>query len=164
MNLVVLVYGTNLTMFPLNHMVDIVVKDWYKFVNLFCKVFLIMCDDGQQRFVKSQSFEILILWGLPLIYKAVFKYCASVFRWVKVFKAKLLTLLLLGWGLGVWNKMLTVRGGGASPNYGRYGYVILEPSLSFVTRKLAWLCLSELCVQQRKVLLYEYLMLTFNTT
>ena len=61
MNLVVLVCGTNLTMFPLNHMVDIVVKDWYEFVNLFCKVFLIMCDDGQQRFVKSQSFEILIL-------------------------------------------------------------------------------------------------------
>ena len=76
--MVVLVCGTNLTMFPLNYMVDIVAKDWYEFVDLFCKLFFIMCDDGQQRFVKSQSFEILILWGLSLIYKAVFKYCASV--------------------------------------------------------------------------------------
>ena len=28
-------------------MVDIVVKDWCKFKDLFCKLFLIMCHDGQ---------------------------------------------------------------------------------------------------------------------
>ena len=33
--------------------------------------------------------------------KGVFKYCVSVFRFGGVFKAKLITLLLLGWGLGV---------------------------------------------------------------
>ena len=57
-------------------MVDIVVKDWYKFVDLFCKLFLIMCDDGQQRLVKgvdkisqilnfSQQYPPEVLnWGL----------------------------------------------------------------------------------------------------
>ena len=33
-------------------MVDIVLKDWYKFVDLFYKLFLIMCHDGQQRLEK----------------------------------------------------------------------------------------------------------------
>ena len=61
MNLVALVFGYNLTMFPLNYMVDIVEKDWYKFLDLFCKLFLIMCHDGQQRLVKFQSFEMLKL-------------------------------------------------------------------------------------------------------
>ena len=82
-------------------MVDIVVKDWCKLVDLFCKFFLIMCYDGQQRLVKFPRLEMLNLGGLPLIYKRVFKYCAGAFRWGSVYKAKILTLLLLGWGLGV---------------------------------------------------------------
>ena len=118
-------------------MVDIVVKDWCKFEDLFCKIFLIICDNGQKRLVKFPSIAMLKIGGLPLTYKGVFTYCARAFRWGWVLKAKLLTLLLLGWGLGVTNKMLTVLGGGASPKFWENGDVILEPSLSWVTRKSA---------------------------
>ena len=52
LEIVILVSGTDLIMFPHNYMVDIVVNDWYKFVDLFYKLFLIMCHNGQQRLVK----------------------------------------------------------------------------------------------------------------
>ena len=52
LEIVILVCGTDLVMFPHYYMVDIVVKDWYKFVDLFYKLFLIMCHDGLQRLVK----------------------------------------------------------------------------------------------------------------
>ena len=77
-------------------MVDIVVKDWCKLVDLFCKFFSIKCHDGQQGLLKFPRFAMLKLGGLPLTYKGVFKYFAGVFRWGWVFKAKMLTLLLLG--------------------------------------------------------------------
>ena len=83
-------------------MVDIVVKDWCKLVDLFCKFFLIKCHDGKQGLLQFPRFAMLKLGGLSLTYKWVFKYCAGAFRWGWVFKAKMLTLLLLGRGLGVW--------------------------------------------------------------
>ena len=52
LEIVILVWGTDLMMFPHNYTVDIVVKDWYKFEDLFYKLFLIMCYGGQQRLVK----------------------------------------------------------------------------------------------------------------
>ena len=145
-----------------NSMVDIVVKDWCKFEDLFCKIFLIICDNGQKRLVKFPSIAMLKIGGLPLTYKGVFTYCARAFRWGWVLKAKLLTLLLLGWGLGVGNKMLTVLGEGSSPKLGENGDVILEPSLSWVTRKSAWLWLSELYVQQRREVAKLYQNLIFH--
>ena len=81
MEIVVLECGNDLMMFPHNYMVDIVVKDWYKFVDLFYKIFLIMCHDGQQN-------SMFKLGGLPSTYKGAFKYYVTDFRWCGVFKAK----------------------------------------------------------------------------
>ena len=49
LEIVILVCGTDLIMFPHNYMVDIAVN---KFVDLFYEFFLILCHDGQQRLVK----------------------------------------------------------------------------------------------------------------
>ena len=58
-------------------MVVIVVKDWCKLVDLFCKFSLIMCHDGQHRLVKFPSFAMLKLGGHI---RECFKYCARAFR------------------------------------------------------------------------------------
>ena len=42
LEIVILVCGTDLMMFPHNYIVDIVLKEWYKFVDLFYKLFLII--------------------------------------------------------------------------------------------------------------------------
>ena len=78
---------------------------------------------------------MLKIGGLPLTYKEVFKYCARAFRW--------------GWVLKLLKQNADSTGGG-SPKLGINVNVLLEPSLSCVTRNSACLWLSELCVQQRR--------------
>ena len=63
---VILVCGVR---YASNSMVDIVVKDWCKLVDLFCKFFLIKCHDGKQGLLQFPRFAMLKLGGLSLTYK-----------------------------------------------------------------------------------------------